>query len=197
MNCPPEISICPYEQLADEQPLWECKQAFERELGAKTGDSEKADIYDSKLTTTYHDRWVAWVNYCVRIDPGCIAVAVIDDHTEMHDGTEIEKTDEPSGNQSHTRTAETQTLAGYAFLLPELFGFIWDAAVLNELYVSPSYRGEGVADALFEAILTTARKQTLPVNRLVLDVDPKNDRARAFYDRHGCNRWGKMLTRSL
>lgn len=115
MNCPPEISICPYEQLADEQPLWECKQAFERELGAKTGDSEKADIYDSKLTTTYHDRWVAWVNYCVRIDPGCIAVAVIDDHTEMHDSTEIEKTDEPSGNQSHTRTAETQTLAGYAF----------------------------------------------------------------------------------
>lgn len=197
MSCPPEITIRPYEQLSDEKALWKCKQAFERELGAKTGDAEKSDLYQSKLTATYHDRWLAWVSHCVGIDPGCIAVAMIDDHTEVCDHPTVNNINTLNNDRNGTKTAKTNTLVGYAFLLPELFGFIWDAAVLNELYVAPSYRGEGVADALFEAILTIAREQTLPVNRLVLDVDPKNDRARAFYDRHGCDRWGEMLTRSL
>jgi Acetyltransferases len=183
VTCPPEVSVRPYEQSSHEEKLWDCKQAFERELGAKTGDSEKADIYNSKLTTTYHNRWLEWVSHCAALDPGCIAVATVDDCTQTH--------------SSNKKATEVDGYAGYAFLLPGLFGFIWDAAVLNELYVVPSYRGEGVADALFEVILATAREQTLPVNRLVLDVDPENERARKFYDRHGCNRWGEMLTRSL
>jgi ribosomal protein S18 acetylase RimI-like enzyme len=32
---------------------------------------------------------------------------------------------------------------------------------------------------------------------MVLDVDPNNDRAKAFYERHGFEPWGEMVARSL
>lgn len=88
-------------------------------------------------------------------------------------------------------------LVSYAFLLPESLALIWDAAVLNELYVAPDHRGTGLADALFEAVLDVARGQTLPMDRLVLDVAPANERARAFYRRHGFEPWGDIVAREL
>ncbi|MFC6903996.1 GNAT family N-acetyltransferase [Halalkalicoccus tibetensis] len=87
--------------------------------------------------------------------------------------------------------------AGYVFVLPEEMAMIWDAAVVNELYVAPAHRGTGLADDLIGAACELARDQDLPLDRLVLDVDPENARARAFYDRHGFEPWGEMIAREL
>ena len=69
--------------------------------------------------------------------------------------------------------------------------------MLNEVYLDPPARGTGVADDLMDAALDCARSQPLPLDRLVLDVDRENDRARAFYDRWGFEHWGEMVAREL
>ena len=74
---------------------------------------------------------------------------------------------------------------------------IWDAAVLNEIYVRPAARGTGLADDLLAAVVEHARGQALPLDRLVLDVDPGNGRARRFYERHGFEPWGEVVARDL
>lgn len=131
------------------------------------GDDAKEQAYDDKLTERYRERWLAWVDRCVS-DEDCLLVATADGE-----------------------------LVGYVFLLPERLAFVWDAAVVNEMYVSPGHRGTGLADALFERGLDRARTQALPLDRVVLDVDRENERARAFYDRHGFSHWGEMVARDL
>lgn len=131
------------------------------------GDESKADAYDAKLTDDYRARWLAWVDRCVA-DEDCLFVAEADDE-----------------------------LVGYLFLLPERLAFVWDAAVVNEVYVDPDHRGTGLADDLFERGLAHAREQALPLDRVVLDVDRENERARAFYERHGFTHWGEMVARDL
>lgn len=162
----------PYEPDRDEAELWRLKTEFERGLGSNTGDEEKSAVYDAKLTEAYGERYLDWVRWCLEREPRSVIVADAD--PERSDG-----------------------LAGYAFVLPERLALIWDAAVLNELYVEPDHRGSGVANALMEAALEVARDQELPLNRLVLDVDPANARARAFYDRLGFEPWGEMVAREL
>jgi ribosomal protein S18 acetylase RimI-like enzyme len=131
------------------------------------GDEAKAAAYDAKLTDDYRARWLAWVDRCVA-DENCLFVATDGD-----------------------------ALVGYLFLLPERLAFVWDAAVLNEVYVRPNHRGTGLADELFERGLDHARSQELPLDRLVLDVDRENERARAFYERQGFTEWGEMVARDL
>jgi ribosomal protein S18 acetylase RimI-like enzyme len=169
----PNPTIRPYDPSRDAEALWAGKRAFELGLG-EAGDTEKEAAYAEKLTETYRERWLAWVRRCTEDDPGCVLVAV----------TEREVTDGPP-------------LAGYAFLLPERLAFVWDAAVLNELWVAPRNRGTGLADELFEGVLAHAREQTLPLDRLLLDVDAENERARAFYERHGFTGWGELVARAL
>jgi ribosomal protein S18 acetylase RimI-like enzyme len=132
-----------------------------------TDDETKAAAYDAKLTGDYRTDWLAWVRRCTD-DEECLFVA------------------ERDGD-----------LVGYLFLLPERLVFVWDAAVLNEVYVVPEYRGTGVADDLMERGLACAREQSLPLDRLVLDVDGENERAKGFYDRYGFTRWGEMVARNL
>lgn len=133
----------------------------------EAGDGGKADRYAAKLTDDYRERYLAWVGDCVAEASGCVRVAA---------------REEP---------------VGYVFVLPESLAMVWDAAVLNELYVRPADRGTGVADALMAAALEEARTQELPLDRLVLDVDRENERARGFYERHGFDRWGEMVARPL
>ncbi|MFB6118640.1 GNAT family N-acetyltransferase [Halosegnis sp.] len=133
----------------------------------ESGSTEKAAAYDAKLTDRYRERWLAWVDRCVA-DESCLFVATAEDG-----------------------------LDGYCFLLPERLAFIWDAAVLNELYVRPECRGTGLADDLLERALVHAREQDLPLDRLVLDVDRDNERARTFYERHDFSHWGEMVAREL
>lgn len=157
----------PYDPGRDRPGLWSLKWAFERELGAG-GDDGKQAAYEAKLTDAYRERYLAWVDRCAAESPACLPVA-----------------------------AGADGLVGYAFLLPESLALIWDAAVLNELYVAPDHRGTGLADDLLEAALATARDQSLPMDRLVLDVAPTNERARAFYGRHGFEPWGELVAREL
>jgi ribosomal protein S18 acetylase RimI-like enzyme len=152
----------------DAAALWSLKRRFELELGAETGGEEKGARYEAKLTDDYRRRYREWVDRCVDADPDCVLVA--------DDGEE---------------------LAGYAFVLPGSMAMIWDAAVLNELYVRPEHRGAGVADDLVDAALEVARGQDLPMDRIVLDVDGENERARAFYRRYGFEEWGGMVAREL
>jgi GNAT superfamily N-acetyltransferase len=168
---PDDIEIRPYESR-DAEALWRLKRGFELGLGEGTGGDDKLATYEAKLTDDYRTRYLSWVDRCATDDPGCVVVA--------------EATDDP----------ET-ALVGYAFALPEEMTFIWDAAVLNEIFLAPDYRGTGVADGLMESVLDHARSQDLPLDRLVLDVDEANDRARAFYDRYGFDHWGELVARDL
>jgi ribosomal protein S18 acetylase RimI-like enzyme len=166
---------------ADRAALWDLKRGFERGLGSGTGDDAKQATYEAKLTEEYRDRWLDWVAWCVSENPDCVTVAV------------------PGGDDAPTRGAEDDArhLAGYVFCLPERLAFVWDAAVLNELYLAPTHRGTGVADDLLDHAVVVARGQDLPLDRLVLDVDRENARARAVYDRHGFEHWGEMLAKKL
>ena len=159
--------VKPYER-GDADALWALKRGFETGLGEGTGSDEKQEKYDAKLTGDYRRRYLDWVARCVDEDEECVQVA------------------ERDGD-----------LVGYAFVLPESMAFVWDAAVLNEIYVEPAFRGEGVADALMEEAIAVARDQDLPLDRMVLDVDRQNERAQAFYERYGFAHWGEMVARDL
>ncbi|MFB6123643.1 MAG: N-acetyltransferase family protein [Haloferacaceae archaeon] len=161
------MDVRPYEPT-DAEALWALKRAFERGIGAETGGDEKGAVYEAKLTDEYRADYLDWVERCVEEEPRCVAVA-----------------DDGSG------------LEGYVFVLPASMAMIWDAAVVNELFVAPAYRGTGVADDLLDAALDVGRDQDLPLDRVVLDVDAENDRARAFYERHGFTHWGEMVARDL
>lgn len=151
----------------DVSQLWRLKQAFERELGTATGGDGKATAYEAKLDEDYREGYLSFVDRCTDGNPGTVQVA------------------------------EADGLVGYVFILPESLSHIWDAAVLNELYVSEAYRGTGVVDELVAAALDVAREQSLPMDRIVLDVDPDNERARAVYDRWGFEPWGELVVREL
>ncbi|MFB6353440.1 MAG: N-acetyltransferase family protein [Halobacteriales archaeon] len=142
--------------------------SLKRAFELELGGDEMRAAYASKLTEAYRERYLDWVDRCVGETPECVTVA--------DDGG---------------------ALVGYAFLLPASFAMIWDAAVLNEIYVEPDARGAGVADRLLESALDVARDQSLPMNRVVLDVAPTSDRARSFYVRHGFEPWGELVAREL
>ncbi|MFC7136652.1 GNAT family N-acetyltransferase [Halobaculum litoreum] len=165
-----DVTVRPYAD-GDADALWSLKRGFETGLGAGTGGEAKAAAYEAKLTGEYRARWLDWVDRCVDEQPETVTVAAA------------------SGDDGD--------LAGYVFVLPESLSFVWDAAVLNEIYVAPASRGTGVADDLMSAAVATARAQDLPLDRLVLDVDGENDRAKAFYERHGFAHWGEMVARDL
>jgi ribosomal protein S18 acetylase RimI-like enzyme len=161
------VELRPYEP-GDSDGLWACKRAFERGIGAGTGDESKGATYEAKLTDEYRRKWLSWVERCVDEQGDCVVVAESDGR-----------------------------VVGYVFVLPESLSFVWDGAVLNELYVDPDHRGTDVADDLMDAALAAARAQSLPLDRLLLDVDRENARARAFYERHGFEHWGEMVSRDL
>jgi ribosomal protein S18 acetylase RimI-like enzyme len=162
--------VRPYDAARDADDLWALKRGFETGLGEGTGSDEKREVYEAKLTDDYRARWLDWVARCVDERERCVQVA--------------ERGDEAG-------------LAGYVFVLPESLSFVWDAAVLNEIFVRPEHRGDGVGDDLMDAALAVAREQDLPLGRMVLDVDRENDRAQAFYERYGFEHWGEMVARDL
>ena len=133
-----------------------------------SANTEKADAYDAKLTDDYRAGYRGWVGDCVSRAPDCITVV------------------EAAGN-----------LVGYAFVLPADFAYVWDAAVLNELFLAPAHRGSGLADDLLDRAVAHARGQRLPLDRLVLDVDPENERAARLYERYGFEPWGEMVAFDL
>jgi GNAT superfamily N-acetyltransferase len=160
---------------SDREPLWDLKRGFERALGSGTGSEEKAARYETKLDADYRAEYLEWVERCVAEEERAVQV--------------VEGGDVGGGE------AAAGPLAGYVFVLPESLTYIWDAAVVNEIFVRESHRGTDVADDLMEAALAVARAQETPLNRVVLDVDPDNSRARAFYDRWGFEPWGEMVAR--
>lgn len=151
----------------DAAALWELKRGFELGLGIG-GDDDKQRAYEGKLDETYQQEYLSWVERCVEENERAVQVA------------------EREGD-----------LVGYVFVLPESLSYIWDAAVLNEVFVGEAYRGSGVGDRLMEAALSVAREQSLPLDRIVLDVDRSNERARAFYERWGFEHWGEMVAREV
>ena len=58
-----------------------------------------------------------------------------------------------------------------------------DRLHLGELYVREPYRGEGVAGDLLDRVDETAAARDC--ERVTLDVDVANERARAFYEKRG------------
>lgn len=152
----------------DAEAMWELKRGYELLLGADTGGDEKAATYRDKLDADYRAGYFDWLRRCLDENDRAVQVA-------ERDGE----------------------LVGYVFLLPESLAHIWDAAVLNEIFVVERHRGTDVADALMESAVAVAREQNPPLDRMLLDVDPDNDRARAFYDRWGFEHWGELVVRDL
>ncbi len=169
------MPVRPYESPSDADALWELKRAFELGLGSETGDGSKATAYAEKLTDEYREKYLAWVDRCLEGETECVQLATAA-------GSGVDKED---------------AVVGYAFLLPDSHAYIWDAAVLNEIYVRPRHRGTGIADELMEAVLGLAGQQELPLDRIVLDVDGANGRARSFYTQYGFDPWGEMLARDV
>lgn len=68
--------------------------------------------------------------------------------------------------------------------------------LLVGVYVAPEWRGRraGVADALLGAVEDWARTEG---RQLTLHVHEDNDRARAFYERHGYSATGQTMPYSL
>jgi ribosomal protein S18 acetylase RimI-like enzyme len=190
-----DVRLRPYDPDRDPENLWDLKRGFELGLGSGTGDDDKQDVYEGKLTTEYGERYLDWVFWCTKHDPRCVTVAEIVEGKE-HSSRENKEESQGHGNVGESEN-ETNELAGYVFVLPQQLAMIWDAAVLNEIYVRPEYRGTGVADDLMESAVELAADQDLPLDRLVLDVDRENDRAGAFYERHGFEHWGEMVARTL
>lgn len=158
-----------YDASQDREELWALKDAFERGIGSDTGSEDKQTQYEAKLDDDYRERWFAWVERCLDDDERAIHVAPTDDGS----------------------------IRGYVFVLPDSLSFIWDAAILNEIYVKPGARGRGVADDLMDAALEFARDQDLPLDRMVLDVDRENPRAQGFYEKWGFDHWGEMVARDI
>jgi GNAT superfamily N-acetyltransferase len=170
--------IRPYRDR-DREALWELKRGFETALGSGTGGDEKAARYEGKLDAGYRGGYLEWVERCVDEEERAVQVA------------------KREGDESGGGHGDADALAGYVFVLPSSLSYIWDAAVVNEIFVREPHRGTGVADDLMEAALAVAREQETPLERVVLDVDPDNERARAFYDRWGFEPWGEMVAREL
>ena len=160
--------VRPYDPDADREAMWELKRSFELTLASGTGGEKKERTYEEKLTDEYRERYLEWVDRCVDEQPQSVTVADVDGE-----------------------------LVGYVFVLPESLSMIWDAAVLNELFLDEAYRGTGIADELMAAALAFADDQDLPLERIVLDVDRDNERARAFYARHGYEHWGELVARPV
>ncbi|GAB7008996.1 GNAT family N-acetyltransferase [Halorubrum trueperi] len=193
------VDVRPYDPAADAGALYDRKLAFERGLGESTGGEGKAAAYEGKLTDEYRERWLAWVERCTDDDERCVTVAIDGKRTAGSNDDSGSNTDRGGDSGSNTdRDGDSGSdLVGYVFVLPERLAMIWDAAVINELYVAPDHRGAGVADELMRAAIDIAADQDLPLDRIVLDVDPANGRAKAFYNRHGFETWGEMVARPV
>ena len=165
------MNVRSYDPDRDAEALWALKREFELGLGTETGPDDKEAKYEAKLTDEYRERYLDWVERCMADDDRCVTVA------------------ESDGDEG--------ALVGYAFVLPDSLSMIWDAAVLNELYVREEHRGTGVADDLMETAISIVREQDLPLDRFVFDVDRENDRALAFYERYGFEHWGEMLAKEI
>ena len=177
------VRVRNYHPDRDAEALWKLKRGFELGLGDGTGGDDKRERYEAKLSDDYRRRYLDWVRWCATHDPRCVTVA---------------EAASDSGDASATDDGESGVgLVGYVFVLPQQLAMIWDAAVLNEIFVAPDRRGSGVADDLMAAAVELARDQDLPLDRLVLDVDRENDRAQSFYARHGFEHWGEMVAREL
>jgi GNAT superfamily N-acetyltransferase len=61
--------------------------------------------------------------------------------------------------------------------------FAGPVALLDELYVVPSWRGRGVGSAVIELLLSTARGRSVAL--VEINVDEGDTGARRFYERHG------------
>ena len=104
----------------------------------------------------------------------------LDNHTVPAWGAEL---DDPA---FAVRIAEQDgAMIGYAKLGPPHLPFTPTsaAAELRQLYVLKPWQGAGVAAALIEWVIATARSQD--ADELYLSVFTDNHRARRFYERHG------------
>lgn len=48
-----------------------------------------------------------------------------------------------------------------------------------------------------DTVVDIATEQDPPVDRIVLDVDEKNEPANALYDRYGFEHWGETVARPV
>ncbi|MFB6112735.1 MAG: N-acetyltransferase family protein [Halodesulfurarchaeum sp.] len=165
--------VRPYRD-GDAPELWALKRHFETGLAEKKDAADETDAYREKLDEDYRRNYLDWVDRCRMEAPRAVQVAEDDRDTA------------PEGQ-----------LAGYVFVLPPSLAYIWDAAVLNEIFVRKALRGTGVGDELMGEALDVARSQDLPLDRVVLDVDQSNERASQFYERWGFEHWGEMVARDL
>ncbi|GAA4532983.1 N-acetyltransferase [Mycobacterium paraffinicum] len=74
--------------------------------------------------------------------------------------------------------ADDDRIVGYAMLIRD-----GDAAELSKIYVAPEHHGSGVATALMDLALATAREWG--VRRVWLGVNQANQRAQRFYAKSG------------
>ncbi|MEL7300406.1 MAG: GNAT family N-acetyltransferase [Pseudomonadota bacterium] len=86
-------------------------------------------------------------------------------------------------------------LAGIGALLPLPYAAAAHRAEIGAFYVCLAHQGRGAADALLQAMATSARARG--IWQLELFVAEDNPRARAFYARHGFAELGRLPNAAL
>ncbi|MFB6234713.1 MAG: N-acetyltransferase family protein [Halopenitus sp.] len=131
---------------------------FQRELASKTGTYELATDVDLVATETEHRR-----------------ERFADDDQRAWVAVDSTQTGPNDSEFVGFLTAET-TPSPPVFERP-------DRVMVNDLFVHESHRGSGLADELLGRAAAWATERD--ADQLSLDVHIDNDRARAFYAKHG------------
>lgn len=92
---------------------------------------------------------------------------------------------------------EDEQIAGYALLVPYYCNeYGGEVLVLDELYIMPEFRSQGLGSTFLEYLKVWALEQGSV--RLILEVMPENTRALQFYQRAGFTSDGRhVLTFTL
>lgn len=105
--------------------------------------------------------------------------------SEDNDGWVAIEADDPA-EDAPPRVAVDGTVRGFITTQVDTAPSVFtrpDRLIIGDLYVEPSARGTGLAEALVERAVDAAVEAGC--EELSLDVDVENDRARAFYRRLG------------
>ena len=127
-----------------------------------------------------------WLPFAREMEPIADRNALADDVDLVAAGVEHRR-DRLDDDEAVTWVAvDDGELVGYAAASVESSAPVFAAGErlhVGELYVREPYRGEGVAGDLLDRVDATAAARDC--ERVTLDVDVANERARAFYEKRG------------
>lgn len=165
------------------------KRPYQRDLAAAVEDfalEDDVDLLAEEFEFTLDRLEEDAVRTWVAVD-GAAAGSAVDDGAPANDRDGSDANDDGDITDAEGTVADADgTLAGFVTTdvdeAPTVFDRP-DRLVVCDIFVRAPYRGEGLADDLMARVAERAREAGC--GEVVLDVDVDNERALAFYERHG------------